>query len=155
MIIIIYKTHLPHITPAWRTWWHVISNWRPHKLWNARLMSPNIPKRCFKNIILQSRQLRVIPRSLRPMHLSDTLNPRQSHHITQLAMNNNANDNNGIEEEITEAFNRSVIGNFCAYLSIFRFVAENVLPILRKSNINHNIQVDTLTRARHIAYVSI
>ena len=104
---------------------------------------------------MQSRQLWVNTCSLRPMHLSDMLNPRQSHHITQLAMNNNANDNNGIEEEITEALNPSIIGNFCAYLSIFRFIAENVLPILRKSNINHNIQVDTLTRARHIDYVSI
>ena len=141
MIINIYKTHLPLITPAWRTWWPVISNWKPHKLWNARLMFPNIPKRRFIIIIL-----------------SDTLNPGQSHHISQLAMNadnSNSNFDNTIEEEIADALNRSAIGNFCALLSIFRLVAENVLPILRNSNTNHNIQVDTLTRARHIAYVSI
>ena len=114
----------------------MISNWKPHKLWNARLMFPNIPKRRFIIIIL-----------------SDTLNPGQSHHISQLAMNadnSNSNFDNTIEEEIADALNRSAIGNFCALLSIFRLVAENVLPILRNSNINHNIQVDTLAHARVI-----
>ena len=144
MITIYYITNHPRKTTAWRTWRSAISIilWRPHTLWNARLMSPNIPRKRFK-YFLQSCQLWAITRSLDPMHLSDTLNPRKSHYITQLAMS----DINNMDE-IAEALNRSVIGNFCAFLSLTKLVAENVLPISRKSNENHLNQIDILARMR-------